>query len=133
LNLNAGVDPTGWINPDVASVRGAPPTIMGGARHPILGLVGNAFLLGAGADVWGAGTFVRPGWVYGGTGPCPVLPLPALRHRIAARFARLTMWKDLLLPGQTVLGRSGQAYFRIWRLRAERGDISFLGYWIFWG
>jgi hypothetical protein len=88
----------------------------------------NAFLLGAGADVWGAGTFIS-GWVSAAL----VVPVFLFRHYIVdgGKFPQ-DMWKDLLLPGQTELGpkRAG-----ILPYVALAGGVAamFLGYYIFWG
>src|SRR5262249_23756708 len=95
LNLNAG-----WIhrkdNPDVQRPWRCPTVMMG--LGTVLAFV-NAFLLGAGANVWGAGTFLS-GWVSAAI----VGPVLLFRHYVTDRGKYPTdMYRDLLLPGQTQL------------------------------
>jgi amino acid transporter len=96
LNLNAG-----WIhrldNPKVHRPFKIPNWLMfcGAA----LGYV-NAFLLGAGANVWGKGTL----WA-GFVSAALVVPVFLFRHFVQdkGKFPD-HMWQDLLLPGQKELG-----------------------------
>src|SRR4029079_16902824 len=123
LNLNAG-----WIhridNPDVKR-PGRCPTIMM-VLGTILAYV-NAFLLGAGANVWGAGTFIS-GWV----SAAMVVPVFLFRHYVTDRGQfPPDMGQDILLPGQTVLGPKRAGVLPYLALAGGVG-VMLLGYVIFW-
>jgi len=124
LNLNAG-----WIhridNPDVKRPWRCPTIMM--VLGTILAYV-NAFLLGAGANVWGAGTFIS-GWVSAAI----VVPVFLFRHYVTDRgkFPR-DMYKDLLLPGQTELGPRRAGVLPYVALAGGVGAML-LGYFMFWG
>ena len=96
LNLNAG-----WIhridNPKVNRPFKIPNWLM--FFGCALGYV-NAFLLGAGANVWGQGTL----WA-GFVSAALVVPVFLFRHFVQdkGKFPD-HMWQDLLLPGQKELG-----------------------------
>ncbi len=124
LNLNAG-----WIhrldNPGVKRPWRCPNWLM--ALGTVLAYV-NAFLLGAGADVWGKGTFIS-----GFVSAALIIPIFAFRHYVTdkGQFPR-HMNQDLLLPGQTELGpkRAGMLPY----LALLGGLASCLaGYFFFWG
>ncbi|MFI5017060.1 MAG: APC family permease [Dongiales bacterium] len=123
LNLNAG-----WIhridNPGVRRPWRCPDWLLG--LGAVLSFV-NAFLLGAGADVWGRGTLVA-----GFVSAALVVPVFLYRHYVVDRGVfPAHMNQDLLLAGQTALGptRAG-----IWPYVALAGGIAscFAGYAIFW-
>ena len=123
LSLNAG-----WIhrldNPDVPRPWRCPNIMM--VLGTILAYV-NAFLLGAGADVWGAGTLIS-GWVSAAF----VVPVFLFRHYVTDRGQFPSdMWKDLLLPGQTVLGPKRAGVLPYLALAGGLG-VMLLGYVIFW-
>ena len=124
LNLNAGsihrID-----NPDVRRPWRCPTIMM--VLGTILAYV-NAFLLGAGADVWGAGTFIS-GWVSAAL----VVPVFLYRHYIVdgGKFPS-DMSKDLLLSGQTQLGPKRAGVLPYLAL-AGGVAVMFSGYFIFWG
>jgi len=122
LNLNAG-----WIhrvdNGNVKRPWKAPTWLLGAGA--ILAFV-NAFLLGAGANVWGDGTL--------GSGIIAVLliiPVFVFRHYVQdrGRFPA-RMMEDLgLRPGEIGEKRAGMLPYVT--LLAGIGAV-FLGYWIFW-
>jgi amino acid transporter len=123
LNLNAG-----WIhrvdNPEVKRPWRSPTWLL--ALGVLLAYV-NAFLLGAGANVWGKGTLVS-----GFVSAAIIIPVFLFRHYVVDKgvFPQ-SMYEDLLLPGQTQLGpqRAG-----ILPYVALAGGIAscLLGYLIFW-
>jgi amino acid transporter len=123
LNLNAG-----WIhridNPDVRRPWRCPTPLL--ALGAVLAYV-NAFLLGAGANVWGPGTLMA-----GFVSAALVLPVFLYRHYVTdkGRFP-VHMYQDLLLDGQKELGpkRAG-----ILPYVALAGGIAscLVGYLIFW-
>jgi amino acid transporter len=124
LNLNAG-----WIhrldNPHVKRPWRCPTPLL--VLGTFLAYV-NAFLLGAGADVWGKGTFIS-----GFVSAALIIPIFAFRHYVTDKgvFPK-NMNQDLLLPGQTELGpkRAGMLPY----LALAGGIASCLaGYFIFWG
>jgi len=124
LNLNAG-----WIhrmdNPDVKRPWRCPTIMM--VLGTILAYV-NAFLLGAGANVWGAGTF-GSGWVSAAI----VVPVFLFRHYVTDRGKfPPDMYKDLLLPGQTELGPRRAGMLPYVALAGGVGAML-LGYFMFWG
>jgi amino acid transporter len=124
LNLNAG-----WIhrmdNPDVERPWRCPTIMM--VLGTILAYV-NAFLLGAGANVWGAGTF-GSGWVSAAI----VVPVFLFRHYVTDRGKfPPDMYKDLLLPGQTELGPRRAGMLPYVALAGGVGAML-LGYFMFWG
>jgi amino acid transporter len=124
LNLNAG-----WIhrmdNPDVKRPWRCPTILM--VLGTILAYV-NAFLLGAGANVWGAGTF-GSGWVSAAI----VVPVFLFRHYVTDRGKfPPDMYKDLLLPGQTELGPRRAGMLPYVALAGGVGAML-LGYFMFWG
>ncbi|MGB6538469.1 MAG: APC family permease [Xanthobacteraceae bacterium] len=123
LNLNAG-----WIhridNPKVNRPWRVPNWLL--ALGAILAYV-NAFLLGAGANVWGNGTLAA-----GFISAAMIIPVFAFRHFVIDKgiFPK-HMSEDLLLPGQTELGpkRAGLLPY----LALLGGIASCLsGYFIFW-
>ena len=87
----------------------------------------NAFLLGAGANVWGNGTLIS-----GFVSAAMIVPMFAFRHYVVDKgvFPK-HMYEDLLLPGEQSLGptRAG-----ILPYVALAGGIAscLLGYFIFW-
>jgi hypothetical protein len=88
----------------------------------------NAFLLGAGANVWGAGTFAS-GWVSAAL----VVPVFLFRHYVTDRGKfPPDMYKDLLLPGQTELGPRRAGMLPYVALAGGVGAML-LGYFMFWG
>ena len=123
LNLNAG-----WIhrldNPDVKRPWRCPTWLL--VAGTILAYV-NAFLLGAGANVWGAGTLLS-----GFVSAALIVPIFLVRHYLVDKgvFPK-HMYEDLLLPGQTELTakRAG-----ILPYVALLGGIAscLVGYLIFW-
>ena len=123
LNLNAG-----WIhridNPDVRRPWRCPNGLL--ATGAILSYV-NAFIMGAGADVWGAGTLLS-----GFVGAALVVPVFAYRHFVVDKGVYPEhMYQDLLLEGETKLAptRAGMLPYL-----AIAGGIAScaLGYFIFW-
>jgi amino acid transporter len=123
LNLNAG-----WIhrldNPRVRRPWRCPDWLLGSGT--ILSYV-NAFLLGAGANVWGTGTFMS-----GFVSAALIIPVFAFRHYIVDRGKFPDhMYKDLLIGGEREPGpkRAG-----ILPYVALAGGIAscLLGYVIFW-
>jgi len=87
----------------------------------------NAFLLGAGANVWGNGTLVS-----GFVSAALILPVFGYRHFVVDKgvFPK-AMHEDLLLPGETELSptRAGMLPY----LALAGGIASCLaGYFIFW-
>ena len=96
LNLNAG-----WIhridNPDVKRPWRCPTWLL--TLGTMLAYV-NAFLLGAGANVWGKGTFVA-----GFVSAAMIIPVFAYRHYVVDKgvFPK-SMYQDLLRPGQSEPG-----------------------------
>jgi amino acid transporter len=123
LNLNAG-----WIhrldNPRVRRPWRCPNWLLGSGT--ILSYV-NAFLLGAGANVWGTGTFVS-----GFVSAALIIPVFAFRHYIVDRGKFPDhMYKDLLIGGEKEPGpkRAGVLPYV-----ALAGGIAscLLGYVIFW-
>jgi len=124
LNLNAG-----WIhrkdNPDVARPWRCPQPMM--VLGTLLAYV-NAFLLGAGANVWGSGTFVA-----GLVSASLVVPVFLFRHYVTDKGQfPADMWKDLLLPGQTELGPKRAGMLPYLALAGGIGSML-LGYYTFWG
>jgi amino acid transporter len=123
LNLNAG-----WIhrldNPDVRRPWRCPNWLLG--TGAMLAYV-NAFLLGAGANVWGPGTFLA-----GFVSAALVVPVFLYRHYIVERgvFPR-HMYQDLLLPGETEL-RPKRAGLLPYLALAGGAGACLLGYAIFW-
>jgi amino acid transporter len=123
LNLNAG-----WIhridNPDVKRPWRCPTWLL--ALGTILSYV-NAFLLGAGANVWGSGTFLL-GFLFA----AGIIPVFLFRHYVVDKGVfPAHMYQDLLLPGQKELGpkRAGMLPY----LALAGGLAScLLGYYIFW-
>jgi amino acid transporter len=124
LNLNAG-----WIhridNADVRRPWRCPRWLL--AAGAVLAYV-NAFLLGAGANVWGNGTLLS-----GFISAAIIIPIFAFRHFVVDKgtFPK-SMYKDLLLPGETKLSpkRAGVLPY----LALLGGAAScLLGYFIFWG
>ena len=123
LNLNAG-----WIhridNPDVKRPWRCPTWLL--ALGTILSYI-NAFFLGAGANVWGSGTFVL-GFAFAAL----IIPVFLFRHYVTDKGVFPEhMYQDLLLPGQKELGpkRAG-----ILPYLALGGGLAscLLGYYIFW-
>ncbi len=123
LNLNSG-----WIhridNPNVKRPWRCPTWLL--ALGTILAYV-NAFLLGAGANVWGNGTLIS-----GFVSAAIIVPIFAFRHYIVDKgIYPKHMFEDLLLPGEQTLGpaRAG-----ILPYLALAGGIAacLLGYFEFW-
>ena len=87
----------------------------------------NAFLLGAGANVWGNGTFVS-----GFVSAALIVPVFALRHYVVdkGKFPK-HMYSDLLLPGETELGPKRAGMLPYLALLGGIGSCL-LGYFIFW-
>jgi amino acid transporter len=124
LNLNAG-----WIhrldNPAVKRPWRCPDWLLG--LGGVLAYV-NAFLLGAGANVWGPGTLVT-----GFVSAALVIPVFAYRHYVVDRgvFPQ-HMYQDLLLTGETELGPKRAGFLPY--LALAGGIASCLaGYFMFWG
>ncbi len=124
LNLNAG-----WIhrldNPAVKRPWRCPNWLLGLGTG--LAYV-NAFLLGAGANVWGNGTFLS-----GFISAAMILPVFAFRHFIVDKGAFPDhMYQDLLVSGDRKPGpkRAGLLPYV-----ALAGGIAscLLGHFIFWG
>lgn len=123
LNLNAG-----WIhrldNPQVPRPWRCPDWLLG--LGTILAYV-NAFLLGAGANVWGKGTLLA-----GFVSAALVIPFFFYRHYVTDKGVFPShMQRDLILRGETALGpkRAGMLPYI-----ALAGGIAscLLGYVIFW-
>lgn len=123
LNLNAG-----WIhridNPKVPRPWKAPTILL--AAGGLLAYV-NAFLLGAGANVWGSGTLVS-----GIITALIAVPIFLFRHYVTDKGKFPThMYDDLILEGETELGptRAGVLPYV-----AVAGGLAMviLGYVIFW-
>jgi len=123
LNLNSG-----WIhridNKDVPRPWRAPTPIL--AAGVLLSFV-NAFLLGAGANVWGRGTLVA-----GFVSALFVLPVFVYRHYIVdgGKFPD-HMWLDLLPEGRTELGPTKAGVLPYITLIAGLG-VVLVAYVIFW-
>jgi len=123
LNLNAG-----WIhridNPDVRRPWRCPTWLLG--LGTIFGYL-NAFLLGAGANVWGAGTLLS-----GFVSAAPVVPFFLFRHYYTdkGKFPE-HMYSDLLLAGQTQLGPKKAGMLPYLALLGGAASCA-LGYFIFW-
>ena len=123
LNLNAG-----WIhridNPDVKRPWRCPTWLL--ALGGVLAYV-NAFLLGAGANVWGNGTLVS-----GFVSAAMILPVFAYRHFVVDKglFPK-AMHEDLLLPGETELTPTRAGILSYVALAGGIGSCL-LGYFIFW-
>lgn len=123
LNLNAG-----WIhrldNPDVRRPWRCPTWLLG--LGAIFGYV-NAFLLGAGANVWGAGTLLS-----GFISAALVAPFFLYRHYVTdkGKFPE-HMYSDLLLAGQTQLGPKKAGILPYVALLGGAASCA-LGYFVFW-
>ncbi len=123
LNLNAG-----WIhridNKHVPRPWRAPSVLLGAGVF--LSFV-NAFLLGAGANVWGPGTLVT-----GFVSAALVIPVFVVRHYITdkGKFPD-HMWSDLLPEGQTELGPRKAGVLPYVTLAAGLA-VVFIAYAIFW-
>lgn len=123
LNLNAG-----WIhrmdNKDVPRPWRAPTVLLGAGV--VLSFV-NAFLLGAGANVWGNGTLLA-----GFISAALVLPVFAYRHFLRDKgvFPK-HMWFDLLPEGKTELGPKRAGVLPYVTLAAGAG-VVIVAYLIFW-
>jgi amino acid transporter len=123
LNLNAG-----WIhridNPDVERPWRCPNWLL--TLGAVLAYV-NAFLLGAGANVWGNGTFVS-----GFVSAAVIIPVFAFRHYVVDKgvFPQ-HMYRDLLRPGQKELGPKRAGMLPYVALLGGIGSCL-LGYFIFW-
>ena len=123
LNLNAG-----WIhridNPDVRRPWRCPNWLLG--LGTIFGYV-NAFLLGAGANVWGAGTLMS-----GFISAALVVPFFLYRHYVTdkGRFPD-HMYSDLLLDGQKELGPKRAGMLPYLAILGGAASCA-LGYIIFW-
>jgi amino acid transporter len=107
LNLNAG-----WIhrmdNPDVRRPWRCPTIMM--VLGTILAYV-NAFLLGAGANVWGAGTFIS-GWVSAAL----VVPVfCSVTTLSTAASSHPTCREIYCCRGRHSSDQNGRACFHIWR------------------
>jgi len=124
LNLNAG-----WIhrigNPEVRRPWRCPTWLLG--LGTMLAYV-NAFILGAGANVWGPGTLMA-----GFISAALIVPVFAIRHFIVDKGVfPAHMHQDLLLAGQTELGPK-RAGFLPYLAIAGGLASCLLGYYIFWG
>lgn len=123
LNLNAG-----WIhridNPHVPRPWKAPTLLLG--LGAVLSYV-NAFLLGAGANVWGSGTLLA-----GFVSAAIVIPVFLFRHYVTDKgvFPR-HMYDDLILEGQTELGPTKAGVLPYVALVGGVAMVI-LGYVIFW-
>ncbi len=123
LNLNAG-----WIhrldNPDVRRPWRCPNWLLGlGTIFAYL----NAFLLGAGANVWGEHTLLA-----GFISAALVVPFFLYRHYVTdkGKFPE-HMYSDLLLAGQTQLGPKKAGMLPYLALLGGAASCA-LGYFIFW-
>ena len=124
LNLNAG-----WIhridNPEVRRPWRCPNWLL--AVGAILSYV-NAFLLGAGANVWGNGTLVA-----GFVSAALIVPVFANRHYLVDRGVfPATMCQDLLVGGERALRPKRAGMLPYFSLAGGVG-ACLLGYFIFWG
>jgi len=123
LNLNAG-----WIhrmdNPSVERPWRAPNALL--TAGVILSMV-NAFMLGAGANVWGKGTLLA-----GFFSAAMVIPVFLYRHFVTdkGKFPD-HMWSDLIPEGKTELGPTRAGFLPYLALLAGIGFV-FLGWLIFW-
>jgi amino acid transporter len=123
LNLNAG-----WIhridNPKVKRPWRCPTWLL--AVGTILAYV-NAFLLGAGANVWGSGTLLL-----GFVSAAIIIPVFAFRHYVVDKgvFPK-HMYEDLLLPGETELSPTRAGILPYAALLGGIGSCLF-GYLMFW-
>jgi amino acid transporter len=123
LNLNAG-----WVhridNPNVKRPWRCPTWLL--ALGGVLAYA-NAFLLGAGANVCGAGTLVS-----GFVSAAIIVPIFAFRHFVVGKgvFPR-QMYEDLLLPGETKLSPNSRGIPAL-SGAARRHRVVLLGYFIFW-
>jgi amino acid transporter len=123
LNLNAG-----WIhridNPDVRRPWRCPNWLLG--LGTVLAYV-NAFLLGAGANVWGTGTLMS-----GFISAALIIPVFAFRHYVVDKgvFPE-TMYQDLLVEGDREL-KPKRAGFLPYLALAGGIAACGLGYVIFW-
>ena len=123
LNLNAG-----WIhridNPDVHRPWRCPNWLLG--LGAVLAYV-NAFLLGAGANVWGNGTFAS-----GFISAAVIIPVFGFRHYLVdkGKFPE-HMYSDLLLPGEKELRPKRAGLLPYLALAGGIGSCL-LGYFIFW-
>jgi amino acid transporter len=123
LNLNAG-----WIhridNPGVKRPWRCPDWLLGlGAALSYV----NAFLLGAGANVWGKGTLVS-----GFVSAAIIVPIFAFRHLVIdKRLFPVLMYEDLLLSGQTALGPTRAGWLPYIALLGGIASCLF-GYVLFW-
>ena len=123
LNLNAG-----WIhridNPNVKRPWRCPTWLL--ALGAVLAYV-NAFLLGAGANVWGSGTLVS-----GLVSAAIIVPIFAFRHYVVDKgvFPK-QMYEDLVLPGEKELSPTRAGALPYVALLGGVG-ACLLGYVIFW-
>ena len=123
LNLNAG-----WIhridNPNVKRPWRCPTWLL--TLGAILAYV-NAFLLGAGANVWGKGTLVS-----GFVSAAIIIPIFLFRHYMVDKgvFPQ-HMYEDLLLPGEKELSSKRAGLLPYVALLGGIGSCL-LGYFIFW-
>jgi len=123
LNLNAG-----WIhrldNPNVRRPWRCPTWLLG--IGTIFAYV-NAFLLGAGANVWGAGTLMA-----GFISAALVVPFFLYRHYVVdhGKFPD-NMYSDLLLDGQKELGPKRAGMLPYLALLGGAASCA-LGYFMFW-
>ena len=123
LNLNAG-----WIhridNPNVKRPWRCPTWLL--ALGAVLAYV-NAFLLGAGANVWGGGTLVS-----GLVSAAIIVPIFAFRHYVVDKgeFPK-QMYEDLVLPGEKELSPTRAGALPYVALLGGVGSCL-LGYVIFW-
>ena len=123
LNLNAG-----WIhridNPNVKRPWRCPTWLL--TLGAVLAYV-NAFLLGAGANVWGKGTLVS-----GFVSAAIIIPIFFFRHYMVDKgvFPQ-HMYEDLLLPGEKELSPKRAGLLPYVALLGGIGSCL-LGYFIFW-